>query len=110
MNKPDLILRVLKMKLSLSVWAILQPKWKNKGSFESHLKKYDRTETKVAGREISQRTGRAVTAKSGSYNLGVLTGKAGVCGSFSGLWLCETQNHVSGNSGRTRENRKKKIE
>lgn len=38
------------MKLSLSDWDPSQPKWKNKGSFESYIKEHDGAEAKAAGR------------------------------------------------------------
>lgn len=48
------------MKLCLSGWELALPKWKNKGSLETYVKKYGGTETKVAGgREVFEGTGRS---------------------------------------------------
>lgn len=91
---------------------------KNKGNFHNRngkikaalkaiLKKFDGTETKVAGSSFRELSGQAEATKGYSYNLGVLTQKAfavtfQACGSG-------TKNHVSGNSDGSRENMKRKM-
>lgn len=56
------------MKLCLSGWELALPKWKNKGSLETYVKKYGGTETKVAGgREVFEGTGHAEAFNSRRY-------------------------------------------